>query len=148
MIAACDRVIAAPVDLVWSLISTPEGLTEWMAAEAEVDLRVGGSIRWVHDNGWVVAGTIREVAPMRRLSYTYGWEAGGFPVPLESSVVTIELSARGDATRLSVRHDGLSPEMAEQHSGGWSMFVGRLADRAALGPLVDTAGARSTVETP
>jgi uncharacterized protein YndB with AHSA1/START domain len=130
MIAECDRVIAAPVDLVWSLISTADGLAEWMAVEAAVDLRVGGAIRWVHDNGWTVAGTIREVAPMRRLSYTYGWETGGFPVPLESSIVTIELTARGGATELSVRHDGLTPEMAEQHSSGWQMFVGRLADRA------------------
>ena len=51
MLAACDRLIAAPVDLVWSLISTSEGLREWMAVEATVDLRVGGVIRWVHDNG-------------------------------------------------------------------------------------------------
>jgi len=137
MIAECDRVIAAPVDLVWSLISTADGLTEWMAVEAAVDLRVGGAIRWVHDNGWTVAGTIREVTPMRRLSYTYGWETGGFPVPLESSIVTIELTARGGVTELSVRHDGLSPEMAEQHSGGWQMFVGRLAERAErLEPVV------------
>ena len=59
ILASCDRLIAAPIDLVWSLISTPEGLAEWMAVEASVDLRVGGSIRWVHDNGWVVAGTVR-----------------------------------------------------------------------------------------
>ncbi len=130
MIAECDRVIAAPIDLVWSLISTADGLTEWMAVDAIVDLRVGGTIRWVHDNGWTVAGTIREIAPMRRLSYTYGWETGGFPVPLESSVVTIELTARGAVTELSVRHDGLTAEMAEQHTGGWHMFVGRLAERA------------------
>jgi uncharacterized protein YndB with AHSA1/START domain len=130
ILASCDRLVAAPVDLVWSLISTSEGLTEWMAVEATVELRVGGRIRWVHDNGWVVAGTVREVTPMRRLSYTYGWERGGFPVPLESSIVTIELTARGAVTELAIRHEGLTPEMAEQHSGGWAMFVARLADRA------------------
>lgn len=141
ILASCDRVVAAPVDLVWSLISTSEGLTEWMAVDASVDLRVGGRIRWVHDNGWVVAGTIEEVAPMRRLRYTYGWEHGGFPVPLESSVVTIELAARGSGTALSIRHEGLSPEMAEQHSGGWEMFVGRLARRAERSvPVAGTGG--------
>ena len=141
MIAECDRLIAAPVDLVWSLISTADGLTEWMAVDATVDLRVGGAIRWVHDNGWTVAGTIREITPMRRLSYTYGWEAGGFPVPLESSVVTIELTARGGVTELSVRHDGLTAEMAEQHAGGWQMFVGRLAERAErLDPVGEMSG--------
>ncbi len=140
MLASCDRVIAAPVDLVWSLLSTSDGLTEWMAVEATVDLRIGGSIRWVHDNGWTVAGTIREIAPMRRLSYTYGWESGGFPVPLESSVVTIELTARGDATELSVRHDGLTREMAVQHAEGWQMFVERLADRAERLDPVGSSG--------
>lgn len=130
MIASCDRVITAPIDLVWSLISTPEGLNEWMSVEATVDLRVGGAIRWQHDNGWVVAGTIIEVSTMRRLSYTYGWERGGFPVPLESSVVTIELTARGVVTELAVQHDGLTADMAEQHTGGWRMFIGLLADRA------------------
>ena len=141
MFASCDRVIAAPVDLVWSLLSTADGLTEWRAVDATVDLRVGGSIRWVHDNGWTVAGTIREITPRRRLSYTYGWESGGFPVPLESSVVTIELTARGDATELSVRHDGLTPEMAVQHTEGWQMFVGRLARRAErLDPVEELAG--------
>lgn len=129
ILAACDRTIEAPVDLVWSLVSTPDGLNEWMSVESTLDLRVGGSIRWVHDNGWVVAGTVREVVPMRRLSFTYGWESGGFPVPLGSSVVTIELEARGAATQLSVAHHGLTAEMAEQHTVGWTMFVDRLADR-------------------
>lgn len=133
MLAACDRLIAAPVSLVWSLVSTAVGLCEWMAVEAEVDPRVGGTIRWEHDNGWVVAGTICEFTPMRRLSYTYGWERGGFPVPIDSSVVTIELTPRGAATRLTIRHEGLTPEMAEQHTSGWHMFVDRLVESAEHG---------------
>lgn len=135
-LASCDRTIAAPVDVVWSLVSTADGLRAWMAVEAIVELRVGGSIRWVHDNGWVVAGTVEEVVPMRRLRFTYGWESGGFPVPLESSTVTIELAGRGGATELSIRHTGLTPEMAEQHTGGWAMFVERLAVRAEAGATI------------
>jgi uncharacterized protein YndB with AHSA1/START domain len=142
ILASCKRLIAAPVDVVWWLISTPAGLREWMAVEAVVDLRVGGAIRWVHDNGWVVAGTIREVVPMRRLSYTYGWEHGGFPVPIDSSVVTIELVARGAATEFAVGHSGLTPEMAERHTEGWQMFVGRLAERAERHPISDAGGAQ------
>lgn len=130
ILAECDRLIAAPIDVVWTLVSTADGLRTWMAVDAEVDLRVGGTIRWEHDNGWVVAGIVREVTPMRRLAFTYGWERGGFPVPVDSSIVTIELAARGAATELSVRHRGLTPEMAEQHTSGWQMFVSRLAERA------------------
>ena len=140
IVAGCDRLIAAPVDLVWSLVSTADGLRDWMAVDAEVDLRVGGTIRWEHDNGWIVSGTVREVVPMRRLSYTYGWERGGFPVPIDSSIVTIELTARGAATQLTVRHEGLTPEMAEQHTGGWRMFVDLLAASAEGGPSTGPGG--------
>jgi hypothetical protein len=71
-IAACDRTIAAPVDVVWRLLTTVDGLNRWMSVEAEVDLRVGGVIRWRHEEGHTVAGEIRDVVPMRRLVLTYG----------------------------------------------------------------------------
>lgn len=132
ILAACDRSIAAPVDVVWALVSTADGLNEWMSVEATLDLRPGGTIRWVHDNGWVVAGEIVEVVPMRRLAFTYGWEAGGFPVPVGSSVVTIELEPVPAGTRVAVRHRGLTDEMARQHTEGWSMFVDRLAGVAEV----------------
>ena len=133
-LATCDRVIEAPIDVVWGLLTSADGLTRWMAVDATVELEVGGAITWTHDNGWVVAGEFREIAPMRRLVFTYGWAEGGFPVPVGSSVVTIELDALGDATRLSVRHDGLTPAMAEQHSEGWRMFIERLAAAASTDP--------------
>lgn len=129
-LASCDRTIGAPVDVVWSLLSSREGLVTWMAVDAEVDLRVGGVIRWQHDNGWIVAGEFTEIVPMRRLSFTYGWESGGFPVPVGSSVVTIELVARGAATDVLVRHSGLTDAMAEQHDHGWALFIGELAATA------------------
>jgi uncharacterized protein YndB with AHSA1/START domain len=133
ILATCDRVVDAPVDVIWPLISTAEGLNEWMSVVAEVDLRTGGTIRWTHANGWVVAGELLEIVPHRRLVFTYGWESGGFPVPVGSSVVTIELDPLGAATRVRVRHEGLSPSMAEQHTKGWAMFVDRLAVRVGTG---------------
>lgn len=129
-IASCDRTIAAPVDIVWGLLSSADGLNQWMSASADVDLRIGGTIRWTHENGWVVAGEFREIVPMRRLVFTYGWESGGFPVPVGSSVVTIELEAQGSTTEVRVRHTGLTDEMAAQHDHGWGLFIGRLAERA------------------
>jgi uncharacterized protein YndB with AHSA1/START domain len=132
--ASCERRISAPVDTVWMLVSTAEGLRRWMAVEAELDLRPGGIIRWVHDNGWAVAGRIREVVPLRRLVFTYGWESGGFPVPLGSSVVTIGLYPDGATTVVRIRHEGLTPDMAEQHTRGWIMFTERLVEAAARTP--------------
>jgi uncharacterized protein YndB with AHSA1/START domain len=51
-LASCERVIAAPVDVVWSMVSTADGLNRWMSVEADVDLRVGGRITWTRDSGW------------------------------------------------------------------------------------------------
>lgn len=129
-LASCDRTVAAPVDVVWSLITTADGLNEWMSVDATVDLRRGGTITWTHQDGSVVAGEIREIVPLRRLEFTYGWEAGGFPVPVGSTVVTIELEPVGGATEVRVRHRGLSPEMTERHAEGWAHFIGRLVSRA------------------
>jgi uncharacterized protein YndB with AHSA1/START domain len=125
-IAACDRTMAAPVDVVWRLLTTVVGLNRWMSVEAEVDLRVGGAIRWRHEEGHTVSGEIREVVPMRRLVFTYGWQDLWLPVPAGSTTVTIELEARGDVTEVRVRHDGLTDEMADQHEHGWGLFIGRL----------------------
>ena len=127
-LAGCERLIAAPVDIVWSMVSTADGLDTWMSVDAEVDLRVGGRISWTHDNGWVVAGEILEVVPFSRLRFTFGWVAGGYPVPVGSSIVTMELRPMGEHTRLRVRHTGLTEEMARVHDHGWAMFLARLAD--------------------
>jgi uncharacterized protein YndB with AHSA1/START domain len=129
-IVSCDRTISAPIDIVWSLLSTADGLTEWMAVEAVVDLEPGGTIRWVHEDGSVVAGEVLEVVPLRRLVFTYGWESGGLPVPVGSTTVKIELEAIGESTLVKLRHEGLTPEMAERHSIGWNMFIDRLVERA------------------
>ena len=64
---------------------------------------------------------------MRRLVFTFGWEKGGFPVPLGSSTVTIELVSSGDVTRVSVRHAGLTETMATSTPTGWAMFLDLLA---------------------
>lgn len=131
-IASCDRSIAAPIDVVWALLASADGLNQWMSVDAEVDLRVGGVIRWRHDNGHSVSGVFLELVPMRRLVFTYGWDDGWLPVLPGSTTVSIELEGRADVTIVRVRHEGLTDEMAERHEEGWTMFVGRLADRAEL----------------
>ncbi len=130
ILAACDRTIAAPVDIVWSLFTTSEGLNEWMSVEATVDLRPGGTIRWTHENGNVVSGEVRTVVPMRRFEFTYGWESGPFPVEPGSTLVTVEFASRAGVTDVSVRHARLEREMAERHTAGWAMFIDRLAAAA------------------
>lgn len=130
MLAECDRTIAAPVDVVWNLLTTQAGLTQWMSVSATVELEPGGLITWEHEDGNVVQGQVQEVVPMRRFVFTYGWATGFLPVEPGSTTVTIELDAAATWTTVRVRHEGLTPEMAEQHTIGWTHFIGQLAERA------------------
>ena len=44
-----EGVVAAPVDAVWAAWTTNEGLRSWLAAHAEIDLRIGGLMRANYD---------------------------------------------------------------------------------------------------
>lgn len=132
-LATCNRRLAAPVDDVWQLVSTAAGLERWLATSAAIDLRPGGSIRWSHDDGAVVAGEVRDVEPPTRLVFTYGWETGRFDVAPGSTLVSITLRPIDDtSTQIEIEHDGLVDEYVDAHTIGWTHFVERLADAAAV----------------
>jgi uncharacterized protein YndB with AHSA1/START domain len=49
------------------------------------------------------------------------------------SLVTMRLEARGDATRVVIRHDNLpDDEKGHMHEGGWSQCLDRLTDALAV----------------
>lgn len=119
--------VNAPADLLYELLTDAEHLVRWMAATAEIDARVGGTIRWTHDNGDTCSGRFVELVPARRIVFTYGWERPDVQVPPGSTTVEITLEPVGDATRLRLVHRGLAGPMADAHAGGWDNYLGRLA---------------------
>jgi len=121
--------IAAPPDVVYSLLTTAEGLCAWMAAEATVEARPDGAIRWRFENGDVVRGAFVSLDRDRRIEFTYGWEVGFDDIPPGSTTVTIDLAAQDDGTALRLTHSGL-PTRAAEHDAGWQYFLGRLAATA------------------
>jgi uncharacterized protein YndB with AHSA1/START domain len=126
-----DIDIEAPPHLVFDLFTTADGLTQWMAAEASVDLRPDGSWRWVHDDGNACSGSYELIDRPHRLTFTYGWERGPFvDVQPGSTRVDVTFAAIGSGTRVHLRHEGLVGERAEQHTGGWTHFLGVLATLA------------------
>lgn len=123
--------IAADPMVVYELFTTESGLREWMAADAEVDLRPGGAWRWLHDNGNACSGEYVEIDPPERLSFTYGWENGDFAdVRPGSTLVEVRFEPTSIGTRVAVTHRGLADQRAEHHSTGWTHFLGRLAETA------------------
>jgi uncharacterized protein YndB with AHSA1/START domain len=122
--------IAAPVEVVYRLLTTVDGLKRWIAADAVVDPSPGGELRWTHENGATMIGRFIELDEPRRLLFAYGWEGDLMGLPPEASTVEIELEPRPGGTILRLRHRGIPPDAVEDHRRGWVFFLGRLRDTA------------------
>ena len=56
-------------DEAFALITDPERIRRWQTVSAYVDLRAGGSYRWVITPGFTAAGTYQEVEPGTRIVF-------------------------------------------------------------------------------
>jgi uncharacterized protein YndB with AHSA1/START domain len=126
--------IAAPPATVFAFLTDPEKILSWMGAEATSEAHAGG-IYLVKGVGGqpsrVARGAFREVVPVHRLAYSFGWEESE-AVPPGSSLVEIDLMERDGGTLLRFTHSGL-PDAAQvaAHDKGWAHYLGRLAMAAA-----------------
>jgi uncharacterized protein YndB with AHSA1/START domain len=121
--------IAAPPATVFAFLTDPEKILSWMGAEASTELHPGGLylVKGVGNRANVARGAFREVVPVHRLAYSFGWD-GREEVPPGSSLIEIDLIARDGGTLLRMTHSGL-PNAAQcaNHARGWAHYFGRLA---------------------
>ena len=130
--------IAAPPATVFAFLTDPDKILNWMGAEATTEAHPGGLYLVKGIGARVARGAFREVVPVHRLAYSFGWE-GREEVPPGSSLVEIDLVDRDGGTLLRMTHSGL-PNAAEcaSHASGWAHYLGRLAIAAAGGnPGID-----------
>ena len=129
-----QRTYDAPIDDVFAAFANPELLKAWAAPHehtnewVELDFRVGGlyrrGMRFPNGALHVLVGTFSEIIRPNRLAYSFAWET----IPqLGSSLVTIELSAIGNATRVFVRHVGLPADVVGDFHSGWESCLAKLA---------------------
>ena len=129
--------IAAPPATVFAFLTDPEKILSWMGAEATTEPHPGGLylIKGVggQARNRTARGAFREVVPVHRLAYSFGWE-GDEAVPPGSGLVEIDLIDRDGGTLVRFAHSGL-PDAAEAagHGKGWAHYLGRLAIAAAGG---------------
>ena len=128
--------IAAPPATVFAFLTDPERILSWMGAEAQMEPHPGGLylVKGVGgDHARAARGAFREVVPVHRLAYSFGWE-GREDVPPGSSLIEIDLIERDGGTLLRMTHSGLpDAEQCENHAKGWGHYLGRLATAAAGG---------------
>jgi len=121
--------IAAPPATVFAFLTDPEKIMSWMGAEATTEAHPGGLYLvkgFGGDRARAARGAFREVVPVHRLAYSFGWE-GSEEVPPGSSLVEIDLIDRDGGTLLRMTHSGL-PNAAQcaRHDEGWAHYLGRL----------------------
>ena len=118
--------IAAPPATVFAFLTDPEKIVGWMGAEATMEAQPGG-LYLLKGGRRTARGEFREVVPVHRLAYSFGWE-GSEEVPPGSGLVEIDLIDRDGGTLLRMTHSGL-PNAAQcaRHDEGWAHYLGRLA---------------------
>ena len=125
--------IAAPRATVFAYLTDPDQIVRWMGGNAEMEPHPGGLylLKGIGERGGVARGEFREVVPVHRLAYTFGWD-GGQEVPPGSSLIEIDLFENDGGTLLRMTHSGLPNEaQATAHAKGWAHYLGRLTIAAA-----------------
>jgi uncharacterized protein YndB with AHSA1/START domain len=123
-----ERVFNAPVTRVWKALTDVEQMREWYFDLREFKAEVGFEFEFsVEHEGTTYHHLCRvtEVIPQKKIAYT--WRYKGEP---GDSLVTIELFAEGDKTRLKLTHTGIetfpkTPAYARKNfEQGWTAIIG------------------------
>jgi uncharacterized protein YndB with AHSA1/START domain len=109
--------IEAPPAKVWRALTDPDLVREYMhGTNLASDWGVGHPITWSGEwkgKSYVDKGTVLEVEPERRLSYTHWSPMGGSEDrPENYHTVSIELTPEGSKTKLTLTQDN-NPTQAE-----------------------------------
>jgi uncharacterized protein YndB with AHSA1/START domain len=96
--------VDAPADAVWDALTDPVELAAWFGADAEVDLRVGGAIRFRWPDGSERRGLVTDLDPPRRLAFRWRELRAGAAglAAVDATVVAFSLEADDRGTRVTV----------------------------------------------
>jgi len=144
------RVLSAPPEEIFDAWTDAPSLAVWMAPGSversivEVDPRVGGRFRILMkgpDCDHEHSGEYLVLERPRRLVFTWTSEA----THGRSTTVSVELRPHGAGeTELTLVHEGLPDENAEDHRSGWGDILRKLDARLAekRGPRASSGGER------
>ena len=117
-----ERSYLRPIETVWSAITQPERIADWLGA-GELEPRAGGrfTVR-VGPGGRVsITGNVLTWEPPSALAYTWTWPGG------VETIIRYDLTAAGTrATRLVFTHTGLPHDQMASVLPGWHLYLERL----------------------
>jgi uncharacterized protein YndB with AHSA1/START domain len=123
-----ERTFNAPVEKVWTAITTKEAFDKWYFEMPDFKAKVGFEFRFVveHEgNQYDHRCRVTEVVPGKKIAYTWRYEGHE-----GNTLVTFELFPEGAQTRLVLTHTGLEtlPKTAafprENFQKGWNQLIG------------------------
>jgi len=132
LIAKAAITINATSSKVWDALVTPAAIKQYMFGTNVVsEWREGGAIIWKgvwQGKSYEDKGVILQLKPARTLQYTHFSPLSGLPdEPGSYHTVTIELSAQGPGTGVSLSQDNNLTEQARHHSEkNWGMMLAGL----------------------
>jgi len=126
--------VAASPETVFSFLTDPALMEDWLGVSQELDARPGGLLRIHFSGGDIARGHYREILPHRRVAFTWGWEPNHngrnlnlTVLPPGASLVEIDLESKEGGTLLRLRHSHVPKEIAERHRERWSRYLAQLA---------------------
>ncbi len=130
-----EVVIDAPVEVVWRTITEPEQIRQWFADRVELELEPGGrGLMGFEDRAFPLV--VEALEPPTLFSFRWNHPAGEEPAAGNSTLVEFRLVGEGERTRLRVVESGVEllvwpvgdkERFADEHRGGWAMYMDRLA---------------------
>jgi uncharacterized protein YndB with AHSA1/START domain len=128
--------IGAARETVFRFFTDPVRWAAWWGAGSTIDARAGGHVKVRHPNGIEFLGEVREIAAPERIVFTYG-DAGGSPIPVGGSLVTIRLEEVNGGTRLHLSHEFAEAPVRDNYVQGWrfqlSLFANVVANEVHAG---------------
>jgi uncharacterized protein YndB with AHSA1/START domain len=129
-----ERTYQAPAQAVFDAWTSEEVIRRWWHAEhdwetteAEVDLRVGGTVRVVmrnphEDIQYGGGGRYTEIDPPTRLAFTWIWDGDD-----TRQLIELDFKENEGATTVRLTHSGLWDEEAvRSHEDGWGKALENL----------------------
>ncbi len=144
--------IEAPIDVVWSVVTDPEQITQWFSDGAELELQRGGegtltfrgSRKGSRPNEAqreaVVNVRVERAEPPRYFSFRWDYPDGAAPDESNAPLVEFTLTEDGEATTLKLVESGLrrpgwtddqNARNFADHERGWDHHLGLLCAHAS-----------------
>jgi uncharacterized protein YndB with AHSA1/START domain len=117
-----ERRLAHPQEAVWRTVTDPAELKYWFPCEVELELRVGGRMRFEFSPEYVLEGEVLELDEPSVFAFRWG-----------EDMLRIELERDGDHTRLTLLHVLYTEDedAAAKVAAGWHICLDLMERRLA-----------------